>query len=243
MKKPRPLIGLTAAYSNENDYSWLKSNYYEAISRAGGAPVLLPPAFDDSSFPDLIERCDGILIAGGPDIDPVHFGEPNKVYNGEISPLRDKLELFAARKAVEMDKPLLGICRGIQVINTALGGTLYQDIYAQIKQNEVLQHSQKAPNWYTTHDIAIEKDSHVYTSLKKTKARVNSFHHQAVKDPAPGFCVTSRSQDGIIESIENNSLKFAVGVQWHPECLWEKNSEHLGIFKLFIQHCTVPKIY
>ncbi len=213
--------------------------YYDAINKVGGAAVIIPITDEESVYDDIIERCDGILLTGGADVDPHRYGEDIKVFNGEISPIRDKVELYLARRAVELNKPLLGICRGIQVINVALGGTLYQDIHAQIKDRELMQHFQKAPRWYPTHKILIEKGSHVFNAFGKTEAWVNSFHHQAIKDVAPGFRVTSHSTDGLIESIENDSLKFAVGVQWHPEAMWGKDEEYLGLFRLFVGHCRV----
>ena len=141
------------------------------------------------------------------------------------------MELLIAKKAIEMNKPILGICRGIQIMNVAMGGTLYQDIYLQNKENNILKHSQSAPKWYPSHEISIKKDSWVWKSFMKGKSRVNSFHHQAVKEQAEGFEVTARTPDGIIESIEYINNRFCVGVQWHPELMWQKNIEFLNLFK------------
>jgi putative glutamine amidotransferase len=147
----------------------------------------------------------------------------------------DSLELYLARKAVELGIPVLGICRGIQVINVAFGGTLYQDIQAQVRDREVIKHSQSAPVWYPTHEIIIDKSSKVSEAFGSERAVINSFHHQAVKEPASEFKVTSRASDGIIESIEYCGDLFAVGVQWHPELMWQEDRIHLRLFENFVK--------
>ena len=233
----RPLIGVTPCYNYKTNETFIRYGYCEGINKSGGLAMLLPVTGDDELLHDIVERCDGILISGGPDIDAKFYGENNMPYNGEISPHRDYLEVYIAKKAIELNKPLYGICRGIQVMNVALGGTLYQDIYTQIDDCKLVKHAQDAPKWYPTHDISIEKGSRVWKSFMKDRIRVNSFHHQAVRDVAPGFRVTSRAPDGIVESIELEGHIFAVGVQWHPELMWNEYPEFLGLFMDFIDSC------
>ncbi|HHW48242.1 MAG TPA: gamma-glutamyl-gamma-aminobutyrate hydrolase family protein [Clostridiaceae bacterium] len=239
MSKYKPLIGVTPFYDYEKKITYIKHGYMEGIAEAGGLGVLLPLMQKEDELADICKRLDGFLISGGPDIDAGLFGEENLPFNGEISPLRDSLEIFIAREAIRSGKPILGICRGIQVLNVALGGTLYQDIYSQIKNKVLIKHSQNAPKWYPTHCIAVEEGSKVWTVYKRERVCVNSFHHQAIKDVADGFLVTSRTSDGIIESIEHAKHVFAVGVQWHPELMWEKDKQHLGLFTKFIEAAAV----
>lgn len=234
----RPLIGVTPWYDYKKNVTFIKPGYCEGVAKAGGLPLLLPLTSDEELLADIFSRFDGFLISGGPDVDAKHYGEHNLPFNEDISPHRDIMEIFIARKAIQEGKPVFGICRGIQVMNVAMGGTLYQDIYSQLKDKELLlKHSQEAPKWYPTHDIIIEKNSIVWKSFSKEKVGVNTFHHQAVKDVAPGFLVSSRSPDGIIESIEYEGHVFAVGVQWHPELMWQEDEIYLNLFAEFVESC------
>ncbi len=235
MSRFRPLIGITPWYDYDKRLTYIKDGYIEGVAEAGGLPVLLPLIVDEELLDEMVLRFDGFLLSGGGDMDAVHYGECNRPYNGEISPHRDRMEMYIVKRAVELNKPLLGICRGIQVMNVALGGTLYQDIFLQIKDRELIKHSQNAPRWYPTHCISIEKGSTVGTAFGGDSADVNSFHHQAVKDVAPCFKATSWAADGIIESIEHKDDHiFAVGVQWHPELMWRENPVHLRLFEAFV---------
>lgn len=231
----RPLIGITPAYEYEEEKICLNSNYAEAINAAGGFAVILPLTEDLEIIAQMAEALDGILLSGGPDIDAVHFHEENMPYNGNISPLRDTMEIALAKEAFRLNKPIFGICRGVQILNVAMGGTLYQDISSQVKSEKVLKHSQAAPRWYPTHDICIVGNSNVWSSFNCGSVRVNSFHHQAIKDVAPGFRATSHTSDGIIELVEFEGDAFVVGVQWHPEHMWKKDPIHLKIFEKFVK--------
>jgi len=237
MPDKKPIIGITPGIDYKKNKLYIHNEYVEAIRLAGGLPVLLPLTGDIELLKSMIARFDGILLSGGSDVDAKYWGEPNYTYGGEISPLRDEMEIFTAQEAIASDKPILGICRGCQVMNIALGGTIYQDIYAEQKDKQIYKHSQDAPKWYPIHEVYIEKDTKVFKVHKENVIRVNSFHHQAVKDVAPGFIVSSRCGDGIIESIEHTSCKFAVGVQWHPEMMWEKDMTHLKLFVKFVSCC------
>jgi putative glutamine amidotransferase len=235
LKKQRPLIGITPGYNYDESRLYINNGYVQGVMEAGGLPVLMPVTEDVTVLGDIIHLCGGFLISGGPDMDARYYGEENMPFNGEISPYRDLIETEIIKGAAECNKPVFGICRGIQVINVALGGSLYQDIGAQANEKEVLKHSQKAPKWYPTHDIFIKRNSKVWQSFGKDCVRVNSFHHQAVKNLAAGFQVTSRSADGIIESIEHKEHIFLVGVQWHPELMWQRDRSFLKLFELFVK--------
>ena len=231
----RPLIGVTPGYSAENNRLYIGDGYFGAVNKAGGLAVLLPLSQDMQVLAELPERCDGFLLSGGPDIDARYFGEPNLKCNGEISPLRDKLEIFIAKKALELEKPILGICRGIQVLNAALGGSLYQDIYTQINGRELLKHMQAAPGWYPIHEIRIERDAKLWKCFGREKLGVNSFHHQSVRSAGKGLRITAVSEDGIVEAIEHESRIFTVGVQWHPELMWQEDPEALKLFEALVR--------
>jgi putative glutamine amidotransferase len=237
MLDQKPLIGITAGFDYNENKLYINNGYYESIIMVGGLPIIIPVTQGGDYLCDMTKRCDGFLISGGPDVDAKHWNEYNYKFNGRISPIRDEMELFIVREAVDMNKPVFGICRGVQVLNIALGGTIYQDIYSQIVNNNLQKHLQEAPVWYPTHNVIVEKDSRIYKSHGKVVLRVNSFHHQAIKDVAPGFAATSTCEDGVIESIEHKSNKFAVGVQWHPELMWEKDVVFLELFKDFVNCC------
>ncbi len=232
----RPIIAVTPNYDYGIETASIKNLYNEGVIEAGGVPVVVPYSTNEEVLECIITASDGLLITGGPDVDAKYFGEYNTPVTGSILPGRDILEIFLIKKAMEQRKPVFGICRGIQILNVALGGTLYQDIKTQLPDKALGEHSQKAPRWYPYHDIYIQPDSKVYMSFgNRSCVRVNTFHHQAVKDIAPGFFVTSCAQDGIIESIEHRDHEFVVGVQWHPEDMWIKDRSFLNLFKMFIE--------
>lgn len=231
----KPVIGITPGYWSENNKLFIHKGYTDAIISAGGIPFLLPLTLDEDVVVSGIEKCDGILLSGGPDVDARLFGEFNMNCSGEISPYRDCLDLLAARITIEGKKPVLGICRGAQVLNIALGGSIYQDIFSQIKDRDIIKHKQEAPGWYPVHDINIKEGSKVYAAFGKSSTGVNSFHHQAVKELGSGLEAVAWSPDGIIEAVEHKTNSFAVGVQWHPELMWKENSEQLGLFTMFVK--------
>lgn len=235
MSLKRPLIGLTPGYDYDKNMSYVKNGYWEAVQKAGGIPVLLTlfPEYEDV-LDEMLERCDGILATGGPDLDAKYYNEINLNFNQEISPIRDSLEMYIIKKAIACNKPVLGICRGAQVINVAFGGSLYQDINSQVKGRDLIKHCQNAPKWYPTHNVFIAAGTKVWNCFNESSIAVNSFHHQAIKDVAPGLIASSQADDGIIESIESLNHKFVVGVQWHPELMWKENPVFLKLFEAFI---------
>jgi putative glutamine amidotransferase len=212
-------------------------DYVESIRRAGGEPRVLDPLKDQPEL--VLGEIQGLLLTGGVDIDPVRYGEERHETVTAIEPERDAFEfalLLAARAA---HLPVFGICRGIQVMNVALGGSLVQDIAAQGTGN--LPHTVPVPPCAIAHEVWISKGSHLWTLMQEKMVdadtcSVNSRHHQAIKNLAPGFEVTATAPDGIIEAIECPNATFCLGVQWHPENFW-RTGEFRPLFEGFIEAC------
>ncbi len=235
MKKP--IIGLTPQYDYEKNRVWIGPNYLEAIRTAGGVPILLPLQAEEDELKVAADICDGFMYTGGPDIDPFRFGEETIRQCGVVVPERDAMEEALFQIAMESGKPILGICRGIQVLNVFLGGTLYQDIAAQYSSDLPLAHSQQSGNSVLTHSVSIKEGTLLSRILSKDIIKVNSFHHQSVKDLAPSLEAAGFSADSLIEAVYLPGHKFFLGVQWHPEHLFRTNDDALKIFKAFANAC------
>ena len=217
-----PVIGITGNFSEGN--LMLAPGYYTSVLKAGGIPFIIPPFEDEDVLVKLLDEVDGILLTGGADINPLFLHEePIKELHG-INPHRDRQELLLTRLAANRQLPLLGICRGMQVMNAALGGVLYQDIHVQMEGVRI-KHSQDLERSFASHTVKIEPDTLLEKILQADSVAVNSFHHQAVKEPAPGFKVSARAADGVIEAIESCAYKSMLGVQWHPECFILRGDE------------------
>lgn len=217
-----PVIGITGNFSEGN--LMLAPGYYTSVLKAGGIPFIIPPFEDEDVLVKLLDEVDGILLTGGADINPLFLHEePIKELHG-INPHRDRQELLLTRLAANRQLPLLGICRGMQVMNAALGGVLYQDIHVQMEGVRI-KHSQDLERSFASHTVKIEPDTLLEKILQADSVAVNSFHHQAVKEPAPGFKVSARAADGVIEAIESCAYKSMLGVQWHPECFILRGEE------------------
>jgi len=217
----KPIIGITGNYQPENNAFLFKDFYVSAITAAGGIAILLPSTMDEGLIEDYLRICQGFVFSGGGDLDPVYWGEYPEQLCGEIDPLRDWFELSLARQACMLSKAVLGICRGCQILNVAAGGGLVQDITSP------MSHNQKAPRNHPFHDIFIEKNSRLGIIIGDEHIRVNSFHHQAAKQPGRGLYVSALAGDGTVEAIESRDYPFYIGVQWHPECLEDDNSARL----------------
>lgn len=221
-----PLIGITCGEDELNFYA--RNFYVKAIEAAGGAPILIPSANRNCVREKYLEKLDGIILSGGFDVNPIVFGEEPIPGMGEITPNRDEFELRFAKDFFNLSKSILAVCRGCQVLNLALGGSIYQDINSQI--GKIIKHNQEAPRDCATHSIKVLPGTKLSQILLRDQVWVNSFHHQAVKCPAPGLSVVACAPDGVIEAIEGDDHPFAIGIQWHPECNWQKD---LGSFRLF----------
>ncbi len=221
----KPIIGITPNYSYEKQEYSLHEDYVTAIERAGGCPIILTP---HQALPYFL---DGILLSGGGDIDPLLFGEEPLCQSGEINPLRDAYEMRVCQEALEKDLPMLGICRGMQVMNIVTGGGIYQDIGVQA--GTTLKHIQQAPRSYGTHSIFVEDDTLLTDLWENKRTIVNTLHHQSCSSLGEGFKAIAKSADGLIEAIEHEGCAFAVGVQWHPEAM---KTEEMGLlFTAFLK--------
>lgn len=207
-------------------------DYVQAVIMAGGIPVLLPVISGEENIRGQIEKVDGILLSGGYDINPLKYGEEPYQEIDATFPEIDDHHLMSARIAVELGKPMLGICRGLQVINVAFGGTLYQDL-SHFSSN-CLKHFQKGQRHVPSHTVELMQDTVLARILGEDAVVTNSFHHQSAKDIAPGFRVNAKAKDGIIEGIEKMDKTFILAVQWHPEMMADKSPEMLPIFRELI---------
>ena len=224
-----PIIGIAPCRS--------LPDYVESVRRAAGEPRIFDPLKDDPS--EVVGEVQGLLLTGGVDIDPVRYGEERHETVTAIEPERDAFEfaLLAAARAARL--PVFGICRGLQVMNVALGGSLIQDITAQMAG--ILPHTVPAPPFAIAHEVWISKGSRLWTLMQEKMVdadtcSVNSRHHQAIKRLAPGFEVTATAPDGVIEAIECPDATFCLGVQWHPENFW-RTGEFRPLFEGFIEAC------
>jgi putative glutamine amidotransferase len=239
----RPLIGIvTSTHTSEhgNPYNRIYAQPALDVADAGGLPVYIPTRLDLDTLRAMYERLDGVLLPGGADVRPSLYGAAEihpKTYG--IDDERDKIEIALARWAVEDDRPLFGICRGHQVINVALGGTLMQDIPSQLPNALTHDLPDEMPRWTLLHDVRIDPDSKLAGILGVTQITVNSLHHQAVDMPAPKLRVTAFSPDEIVEALEMPDRRFALSVQWHPEDMYigsyPEREPMRKLFNAFIQ--------
>ncbi len=230
----RPLIAVTTRLIKPEQLylNAITRTFTDALELAGAAPILLPLGIGQDSLREIFGRVDGVMLSGGVDVHPREYGEGVEPFCGEIMRERDIVELPLTRWALAENKPLLGICRGIQILNVAAGGSLYQDIRAQLPN--ALPHAQQPGDPYDrrVHRIDIEPDSLLARALGATRVDVNSLHHQSVKEVAPSLRVVARAPDGVIEAIEAKD-GFALGMQFHPELLLP-DEQILRIFQAFV---------
>ncbi len=237
MKKP--LIGVTPSTENNGKYH-VSVPFFQSLERAGAIPVLLPMDPSDEDIREMAGSFDGFLFAGGCDVSPFEYGEETRQCCGEIQPARDRLEITLFREIMKQKKPCLAICRGIQVINVATGGTLYQDLTSEFNPENgtpKLQHSQNSPEYTPTQHVSVRPGTLLHRITGETLLKVNSHHHQAVKELGKGFVISATSPDGLIEAIERENDMFCLGVQWHPEHLSSNDPVQAKLFNAFVRAC------
>jgi putative glutamine amidotransferase len=236
----RPLIGITCSTSAfdsqaKQPQDRLNEAYTRAVLEAGGLPVLLPNVEWKQAHGALLERLDGVLLSGGYDVHPCWFGEREVHVTAEIDQARDRSEMPLIQAAVESGRPLLAICRGIQTLNVAMGGTLVQDLPSERPSG--IQHRQTEARHVETHAVEVAPDSRLGEIIGARRMGVNSFHHQAVKELAPGLRATAWAPDGLIEAVEGAGPRFMLGVQFHPEEMTGSSEGARRIFRSFVEAC------
>jgi len=238
-----PIIGITCSVFQSAGRPRLGQNqtYLDAVVRAGAAPLLIPHLVDGALLRAVYHRLDGLLLSGGEDVHPAHYGEACHEKCGTITPDRDEMELPLTRWAIEDGKPLLAICRGIQVLNVALGGSLYQDIQAQAPGAGRHDWYPDLPRDLLSHTVSIAPQTCLARLEDTVSLPVNSLHHQAVKDVAPGLIVAARAPDEIIEAVEAVGHPFAIGVQWHPEELASSDARAQRLFDALVAACLAAE--
>lgn len=231
-----PIIGCTSYRKQISQQSpievyGLMPSYSEAISKAGGALIQIPLGLSEEQLTTIVERVDGLLLPGGGDVEPgVYNGRHHDTLWG-IDPERDRTEFFLTRLAVDQSKPLLAICRGIQVFNVAMGGTLWEDIASMVPEAIVHRAPVGLPRNHLQHTVTVKPESKLAACLGQHESWVNSLHHQAIRELAPALTVTATSEDGLVEAAEVLGHPFALGVQWHPENLVADDLAMLGLFR------------
>ncbi len=245
----KPRIGITTYYVKSEEASKKQvrglpgqdllvstMDYSRSVSNAGGIPLTIPVLENDDYIEEIVKQMDGFIFAGGTDVSPLEFKAPVKKGLKMLNPERDRFELKLLKKIIAYKKPILGICRGFQLINVFFGGTLYQDIEENglTKQEHFCK---MMPKYSPCHSIYISSESRLYSLWQKEKIMVNSFHHQTVKKLGNGLKELGKAEDGIIELIEHQDYPFLMAVQWHPEMMSEKYSEQLKVFELLIENC------
>lgn len=228
----KSIVGVMPLWDDDKDSMWMLPGYMEGISQAGAAPIIFPFSNDEEELSQLVDICDGILFTGGHDVTPKLYHE--KAMEGLVSccEKRDSMELLVLKICIKTDKSTLGICRGIQFINAALGGSLYQDL--QIQHPSGVEHHQQPPYENPIHEVILTNDSPLQACLQTDKLQVNSYHHQAVKKLAAQLRVMATAPDGLTEALYMPTQKFLWAVQWHPEFSYKTDINSRKIFQAFI---------
>ncbi len=242
----KPLIGITCNYSKADlgsstgigvvgqEWILLASDYVKSVERAGGIPLLIPFTEDINTVLDLVKRCDGILITGGDDVDPTLYGEDVSAKCAHLEPRRDVQEALLLKELLNNSSlPILGVCRGCQILNVMSGGTLYQDLPSQ---KNLFHTILSAAHGAFAHKVTIKQGSLLSKIIGSDTLLTNSYHHQSVKDVAPGLEVVATTADGVVEALEKKGDRFVLAVQWHPE-MTQGCATNQKIFEAFIKAC------
>lgn len=238
----RPVIGISSSIiiDSSGDFagyrrSYVNTDYISSVIKNGGLPLIIPFNEDEEVIRQQMELADGLLLSGGQDVSPMHYGQEPSQRIGDTFPERDLYEYRLIREAMRAQKPILGICRGIQILNTYFKGTLYQDL-SHI-DGDILKHNQQRFPRQVTHRAYLEEGTRLRELFGVDRLMVNSFHHQALHELGEGLKISARASDGVIEGVEKPDYPFLLAVQWHPEMLHESCTEMNKLFQSFIAAC------
>ena len=227
----KPLVGVMPLWDEKRDSLWMLPGYLDGLKEAGASSIIFPFTDDEEELTRLIDLCDGFLFTGGHDVSPILYGEEPLDDSVLSEPRRDNMEQVVLRIAMAKDKPILGICRGLQFINVYLGGSLYQDIEKQFPSD--VPHRQSAPYDVPRHTVTLDKDGPLARLLGSEEIPVNSCHHQGIKKLADSLLPMAHSKDGLVEAFYDPKARFLWAVQWHPEFLYLKDENSRKLFESF----------
>lgn len=237
--KTRPVIGLSGSIIIEKAdgfegyrRSYINEDYVDSVIVNGGTPVILPLTTNETIIESYLESIDGLILSGGHDVYPMNYNEEPLQKLGQVYPDRDYFDFKLLELAIKKEIPILGICRGFQLMNVYHGGSLYQDL--SYRENETIKHDQKYTSHITTHSLIVEKDTKLFNIFENENLMVNSFHHQILNRIGEDLIVSARAKDGVAEAIEHKTYDFMLGVQWHPEMLHKSEMIMNNIFKELI---------
>lgn len=234
----RPVIGIIPLYDEEKQSYWMLPGYMQALEACLSIPVMLPLTQDKTELLYFIRECDGLLLPGGQDVEPALYGEARSEQCSPTCPARDTMEGILLDAAIRLDKPVLGICRGLQFLNTHTGGTLYQDLASEHPTG--ISHRMTPPYDRVAHQVTIERESPLYEIIGSKEYGVNSCHHQAIRDLSPILAPAATSEDGLIEATWMPGKHFMLGVQWHPEFSYSSDPAAMRLFEAFVKAAKYP---
>jgi putative glutamine amidotransferase len=233
----QPVIGILPLIDIQRESYWMLPGYMDGILAAGGVPLMLPYTEDPAVLAHFVQICDGFLFPGGQDVSPEYYGQTRQTDEDEVCAPLDRMSLAFFRKVRQADKPVLGICRGLQLFNVIYGGTLYQDLPTE--HPEGVKHHQAPPYDAPAHRVSVAPGTLLENIVGVRELAVNSLHHQAVKDVGNGLTVQAVSEDGIVEGLSDPKAAFLLAVQWHPECAFKSDPKSLALFRAFADACRI----
>ncbi len=231
----KKIIAVVPLWDDEKESIWMLPGYMDGVKASGAIPIILPLSSSDEDVLEIFDKCDGLLMTGGHDVSPALYNESKKETCGVTCNDRERIEQALYKNALEHDKPVLGICRGIQLINVLQGGTLYQDLPSEYASD--IEHHMKPPYTNVAHYVNIKKETPLYDLLLTERLGVNSYHHQAVKKLGTDLEIMAESEDGLVEAVRHTKKSFVWAFQWHPEFDFHVNQNSKKIFDAFVDAC------